>query len=142
DKGVSRRLSPELQKLIEGLALRRPPPTAAHIHRQITPIAQARGWDLPSYRTVAALIQRLDPALVTLAHEGAKAYKEAFDLLYRREASRPNELWQADHTPLDIRLLDEAGKAARPWLTAIIDDYSRAVAGYYVGLKAPSALGT
>jgi putative transposase len=47
-------------------------------------------------------MQALDPLLVTLAQEGSKAYRERFDLLYRREASQPNEIWQADHTPLDI----------------------------------------
>jgi putative transposase len=77
---------------------------------------------------------------VILAHDGAKAYREEFDLLYRREASCPNEIWQAYHTPLDIWVLDERGKPARPWLTAIIDDYSRAVPGYFIGSKTPSAL--
>ena len=32
--------------------------------------------------------------------------------------------------------------AARPWLTLIEDDHSRAVAGYAVNLGAPSALTT
>ena len=79
---------------------------------------------------------------MTLAHDGPKAYREAFDLLYRREAGRPNAIWQADHTPLDLWLLDEHGRAGRPWLTAIVDDYSRAVAGYALSLHAPSALQT
>lgn len=132
----------ELVQLIEGLALRTPPPSAAFVHRQVATVAAEQGWPVPSYSTVYALIQELDRGLVTLAHAGVKAYREAFDLLYRREADRPNELWQADHTPLDIRVLDEAGRPARPWLTAIVDDYSRAVVGYFVGLKAPSAIGT
>jgi putative transposase len=63
-------------------------------------------------------------------------------LLYRREASRANEMWQADHTPLDIWLLDPYGKPRRPWLTVIIDDYSRAVAGYFLSFQHPSALQT
>jgi hypothetical protein len=54
-----------------------------------------------------------------------KAYQNRYDVLYRREATAPNEIWQADHTPLDIRILDDAGKPARPWLTVILDDYSR-----------------
>ncbi len=37
---------------------------------------------------------------------------------------------QADHTPRDVLLLDEAGKPAKPWLTAIEDDYSRCLVGY------------
>ncbi len=41
---------------------------------------------------------------------------------------------------LDTLILDANGHAARPWLTAIMDDHSRAIAGYLVFLGAPSAL--
>ena len=53
------------------------------------------------------MIRDLDPGLVTLAHEGTKAYTEAFDLVHRHEATAPNAVWQADHTELDIWLKDE-----------------------------------
>src|SRR5207245_8258720 len=39
-------------------------------------------------------------------------------------------------------VLDANGEAVRPWLTMIIDDYSRAVAGYTIFLGAPTALQT
>jgi transposase InsO family protein len=39
-------------------------------------------------------------------------------------------------------LLRENGSAARPWLTAVIDDYSRAIAGYYPSFDPPSSLRT
>ena len=97
----------ELQQLIEGLALRQVRPSAASVYRQVRTVAEAQQWRVPSYSTVYAVMPRLDPALVTLAREGSKVYRERFDLLYRREASRPNEIWQADHTPLDIWILDE-----------------------------------
>lgn len=137
-----RKLPQELHQLIEGLALRRPPPTATAIHRQVTAIAQEQGWKIPSYSRVYAIIQQLDPALVMLAHQGTKAYADSFDLLYRREASHSNEMWQADHMLLDIWVLDEQGRPTRPWLTVVLDDYSRAVAGYRLRLQAPSALQT
>jgi len=131
-----------LVRLIEGLALRRPAPSVASVHRQAARVAKEQGWPVPSYNRVYAIVRQLDPGLVLLAHEGTKAYKEAFDLLYRHEATAPNEIWQADHTPLDIWIVDEHGKPARPWLCAILDDYSRALAGYSVSLHAPSALQT
>lgn len=137
-----RRLSAELQTVIEGLALRKPPPTAAFVQRQIADIATKKGWPVPSYAVVYDVMRQLDPGLVTLAHDGAKAYREAFDLIYRREASRPNEIWQADHTLANIWLVDERGRPARPWLTAIVDDYSRAVPGYFLSFQAPSTLHT
>ncbi|MEQ4725024.1 Mu transposase C-terminal domain-containing protein [Nonomuraea sp. B19D2] len=141
DKGL-RRFPDELVVFIEGLALRRPRPSAAAIHRQAVSIAKARGWPSPAYRTVARIVADLDPALVTLGLEGTKKYRETYDLVYRREAKAPNEIWQADHTELDIWVLDDKGKPARPWLTAIEDDHSRAIAGYAVNLEAPSALTT
>jgi putative transposase len=139
DRGTHRRLIPELHILIEGLALQTPPPTVAYVHRQVAAVAQERGWPVPSYHGVYAIVQQLDPALVTLAHEGPKVYGERFDLLHRREASHPNAAWQADHTLLDVWLLDEAGKPARPWLTTILDDYSRGIASYVLGFQAPAA---
>ena len=80
--------------------------------------------------------------LLTLAHQGTKAYSEAFDLVHRREASGPNAIWQADHSPLDILLVRPDGEPAKPWLTIVLDDYSRAVAGYFLSFEPPSTLRT
>ena len=136
------RLPAALLALIEGLALRRPRPSAAAIHRQVAIVAIDQGWPVPAYSAVTAIVRTLDPALVTLAHDGPKAYANTFDLIHRRSASRPNDIWQADHTPLDLWVRDHRGQPARPWLTVVMDDYSRAVAGYALNLSAPSALHT
>ena len=136
------RLEPVLQQLIEGLALQKTRPSAAAIHRQVIPIAQQQGWKVPSYSCVYAIIRALDPALVTLAHEGTKAYQQQFDLLYRRQAQHPNDIWQADHCLLDIWLRHEEGHTARPWLTVIEDDCSRAIVGYYLSFQHPNTLHT
>jgi len=142
DRGARRWVDAELQQLIEAFALRRPPLTSAAVHREVGAIAHARGWRQPSYATVYNVIQALPAALVSLAHDGPKVYADRFELLYRREASRPNEMWQADHTPLDLWVLDERNRPARPWLTIVLDDYSRAVAGYALSLHAPSSIQT
>ena len=62
--------------------------------------------------------------------------------MHRREADGPNAIWQADHTPLDILLIRPDDTAAKPWLTTVIDDHSRAVAGYFLSFEDPSALHT
>lgn len=77
-----------------------------------------------------------------LAHDGMKSYQNKYDIVYRREASHPNEIWQADHTLLDIVVATGPNKKGRPWLTIIMDDYSRSIAGYYLSLKAPSSIQT
>ena len=141
DRG-QRRIPADLRLLIEGLALRRPPPSVATIHRQVAGVADDLGWPVPAYATVHAVVRGIDPGLAVLAHEGTKRYKELFDLVYRREADRPNAIWQADHTQLDLWIVTPSGHPARPWLTIVEDDYSRAAAGYAVHLGAPSALNT
>lgn len=142
DKGTSRRLPTEAITLIEGLALQTPPRSIAAIHRQVCTMAKARGWNVPSYDSVYRIIKKLDPALLTLAHQGAAAYREEYDLLYRREATHANAMWQADHSELPIVLLDEAGKPHKPWLTVIEDDYSRAIIGYRLSFQEATALTT
>jgi putative transposase len=141
DRGT-RRLPEELRLLIEGLALRPPSPSAAHIHRVVVDVAKDQGWPVPSYATVYAIVRDIDPAMRTLELDGEKRYREVFDLIHRREAAGPNEIWQADHTELDLWVIAPSGKPARPWLTIIEDDYSRTVAGYGVNLGAPSAIQT
>ncbi|HEY9783802.1 MAG TPA: Mu transposase C-terminal domain-containing protein [Candidatus Obscuribacterales bacterium] len=75
-----------------------------------------------------------------LAHDGQGAYEQAFELLHRYEADAPNEMWQADHAQLDILVLDSSGRRAKPWLTVILDDFSRAIAGYYLAMEPPSSM--
>jgi putative transposase len=142
DRGTPHRVSPAVVQTIEALALQTPPLSVAAIHRQIVALTTTQGIRVPSYRTVYNTIKQIAPALRTLAHEGSHVYRETFDLLYRREADAPNAIWQADHTLLDLLLTDEQGQARKPWLTVLLDDYSRAVAGYMVAFEAPSALHT
>jgi putative transposase len=138
----NRKLAADFAALIEGLALRKPGPSIAAIHRQTIEIAKEKNLAAPSYATVHAIIRDLNPALKTLAQEGLSAFRDRYELIHRHRAEAPNALWQADHTALDIFVVDANGKPARPWLTVILDDYSRAVAGYMVFLGAPSALHT
>jgi putative transposase len=142
DRGHHRGLRPELKELIEGLALRKPPPTVALVHRHVQEVALHNGWPIPNYQRVYRVVKQLDRALVTLAHDGSKAYRIKYDLLCRHEAEKPNELWQADHTLLDIWVRDGSGPLVRPWLTVIMDDYSRAIAGFRISFEAPSSMQT
>ncbi len=138
----ARRLPADLVACIEGMGLKKPRASAATIHRRIQNVAQAQGWPVPSYSTVYTILAALDPAMVTLAHEGATAFRNRYELIHRHRAETANAVWQADHTMLDLLILDHAGKPARPWLTTVLDDYSRAVAGCMVFLGAPSSLNT
>ena len=133
------RLPADLVALIEGMGLKKPRSSAAAIHRRIGKMAEEQSWPVPSYSTVYAILADLDPAMMTLAHEGAAAFRNRYELIHRHRAEAPNAIWQADHTMLDILILDANGQPARPWLTIVIDDYSRAIAGFMVFLGAPSS---
>jgi len=51
-----------------------------------------------------------------------------------------NHVWQCDHTPVDVLLVDRYGKLlGRPWLTTVIDTYSRCIMGINLGYDAPSS---
>ena len=55
------------------------------------------------------------------------------------EVEGSNDVWQCDHTRLDVMLVDEFGVLSRPWLTIIIDSYSRCLMGFYLGFDSPSS---
>jgi putative transposase len=142
DRGEHRRLPPELHQCVEGLALQHPPLTVALIHRRVCEVARQRQLKPPSYGGVYNIVRQLPSGLTTLAHQGTQAYQQRFDLLHRREANGPNTIWQADPCLLDVLLVREGQAPAQPWLTVVLDDYSRALAGYFLTFEAPSALNT
>jgi putative transposase len=65
-----RRLPEELRRLVEGLALRPPAPSTAHMHRVVAEVAKNQGWPVSSYATVHAIVRSIDPAMRTLALHG------------------------------------------------------------------------
>ena len=95
-----------------------------------------------SYPVVRRIIAGLDRGLLALAHGGVHEYRDDFELVMRRESAHPNDIWQADHTEIGLLALDETGRPVRPWLTVIMDERSRVIAGYTVFAGDPAALQT
>lgn len=114
DRDTRKALSVDLVKLVEGLALQRPAPSVREITRTVEKAAAQCGAKAPSYRTVARIVSSIAPALISLAHDGRKSHAERYDLVHRHEAERPNALWQADHTQIDLWAEKDNGKTARP----------------------------
>ncbi|HEY9858115.1 MAG TPA: transposase family protein [Candidatus Obscuribacterales bacterium] len=64
------------------------------------------------------------------------------------EITHSNQIWQCDHTKLDVFLVDEQGEVifqlddkgeeiiGRPYITLIMDSYSGCVAGFHLGFEA------
>src|SRR5260370_15718431 len=120
DTGGRRAVSVKIREAIEGLALQEPPLPIAALYRQVRRFAQDLTERAPSYWVVYRIVRRLPADLLTLAHQGTKAYSEAFDLVHRREAAAPNAIWQADHSPLDILLVRPDAEPQKPWLTIVL----------------------
>lgn len=142
DRGVLRAASSTCVQLIEGLALQQPPLSVSAMRREVADWARANGERAPSRNTVRRIVERMAPAVLTMGREGEKAYRNAYDLVIRHEATAPNERWQADHTQLDLIAVRDDGREGRPWLTIISDEFSRAVAGFALAFEAPSSLRT
>ncbi|ODH02147.1 hypothetical protein A4S05_25310 [Nostoc sp. KVJ20] len=53
------------------------------------------------------------------------------------EISHSNQIWQVDHTKLDILLIDDEDKEiiGRPYITLVMDSYSGCVVGFYLGYE-------
>jgi putative transposase len=118
--------------------------------KQVALRVQARARELgdekpPHYRTV---LRVLGPTLAkqqkkqTIRSPGwrgsALAVKtrqgEDIDIKYS------NQVWQCDHSPVDVLLVDRHGELiGRPWLTTVIDSYSRCIMGINIGFDAPSS---
>lgn len=142
DRGARRSVSPELTRIIEGLALAQPPMTVAAIRREIAKGAMEAHERPPSYGTVRRVVSLIAPSLLALGRDGEKTYRDSFELVQRRETSAPNEFWQADHTQLDVVIRRDDRRDGRPWLTIITDEFSRAIAGFALSFDAPSSLRT
>ena len=112
DRGT-RRAVPDLVALVEGLALLRPRRSTATITRAAARVAVDRGWKPLSYSVVRDIVASLDPPAVTLAQDGPVAYRDKYELLWRHRAQRPNAVWQADHTELDILIRMPNGQPGR-----------------------------
>jgi putative transposase len=114
----------------------------ASICREIARECKVRGLRAPSRGTVLRRIALLDPARATSAREGpdaARALRPAGGV--PPEITGLLEQVQADHTPVDVIVVDETHRlpVGRPYLTLAIDVCSRCVLGMVVTLEAPSA---
>ena len=142
DENRNRLFPDSLVELVKALALQKPPMSVSNIHRRIQSVCKKDSLPSPSYHWVYQQIKAIPANLFTLAQKGSKAYKQQFELLFRHDSSASNAIWQADHTLLDIWVLNEKGEIVRPWLTIVLDDFSRVVSGYYLSESSPDAAHT
>lgn len=99
----------------------------------------------PSYRTVYRILQPIieqqeqTQSVRTRGWRGPRLSvktRDGKDL----SVQYSNHVWQCDHTLVDMLLVDQHGELlGRPWLTTVINSYSRCIMGISLGFDPPSS---
>ncbi|MBH8578330.1 transposase [Nostocaceae cyanobacterium CENA369] len=94
----------------------------------------------PSHVTVYKVINsHLEEKHKTVRHPGSPIEGQIIQTTEGiLEITRSNQIWQIDHTKLDILLVDEKDKQVigRPYITLVMDSYSGCVTGFHLGFEA------
>ena len=90
-------------------------------------------------RAICRRIKRLDPWEVDRARWGRLiADRRHKPTTRQRLAERILQRVEIDHSPLKVVVGTEAGPIGQPWLTVLIDYYSRMITGFCLGFEPPS----
>jgi len=125
------------EKYLTGQRLR-----PSRLMRDIQIRCRRAGVSPPHSNTVRRRIAALSERTVIERRLGRKAADDRYSARPGQfpGADWPGAVWQIDHTPLDVLIVDDVHRKhiGRPWLTVAIDVYSRCIAGFYLSLDAPS----
>lgn len=90
-------------------------------------------------RAISRRIAQLDPWEVDRQRWGRKIADSRHKFRQTRQlATRILERVEIDHSPLKVVVGSAAGPIGQPWLTLLIDYYSRMVVGFCLGFEPPS----
>lgn len=109
-------------------------------------LCEERGLQPPSDKTFRAEIKKCREEAVLLARQGRRAvygiteFQWHLDQSTPRHGERPFEIGHIDHTELDIELVDSRSGAnlGRPWLTILIDAFTRMILAFFLSFDPPS----
>jgi putative transposase len=66
--------------------------------------------------------------------------RRRYELYRRHDPKARNDVWEMDHAQLDIEILPLRGKRLiKPWLTVIVDGFSRVIMGWALAIQPTSA---
>ncbi len=147
DKGQAK-LAPEVDKIvndtIESFYLTPQKRKPSKVIREIEKLCAKAGLKAPHGNTVRQRIKALDAFKKTKAREGSKAARDGYAPIKGPfpGADKPLSVVQVDHTLVDIILVDDIHRLpiGRPWLTLLIDVFSRMVLGFYISFDPPGNL--
>jgi len=130
-----------VEDVIEELYLTKQRTGFSKIYRTIESECKKLNITPPNDQTVRNRIKAIDPKFAMKKRFSSKKANGEFGNFEGEypEGNFPLEVYQIDHTPLDIIVVDSTFRKpiGRPYLTLAIDVYSRMVAGFYISLQAP-----
>lgn len=140
------RLDPKTERIIEEQVerfwLKKEKPSITALLSRIRVICLTEGLPVPHRNTVQRRVSNLNP--ITAARKRGESEIEAASTPSPGQfsVSKPNALWQIDHTVVDVIVVDEQYRQpiGRPVLTIAIDVCTRMVAGFHLSLEAPSSV--
>jgi putative transposase len=145
----SRRLDPKVEarvdEAVDAIYLKLERPTVKRLFGEVHRNCVAVGLKPPSMKALRARVTARSLRERTKAREGASVATDRFrQVRPGLRTERPLQVVQIDHTKVDIMLVDDVTRACigRPWLTLVLDVYTRMVAGLTLSLDPPSAAGT
>lgn len=95
------------------------------------------GMKLPkSLSTVSRYVKSIPKNIRDLGRFGVRYWEDKYMPKARREKpNKVNEVWFGDHHVFDVFVLDDQGRAVRPWLTAWTDAKSGCMVGWALSLN-------
>ncbi len=116
------------------------------LYAEIQKICRQRKYAIPSKNTVRRFIKAVDERVRVKRIQGPRTAEEKYDPVpgTMHEEVAPLHWVEIDHTIADIMLVDdETGEViGRPWVTVVLDVYSRAILGFFASFQAPGCFGT
>lgn len=119
--------------------------TPKQVYMKTKAKAQELGINSPSHMTVYRVLQPLiekQEKKKSIRSPGWQGTQLSLKTRTGQDLSveYSNHVWQCDHTRVDLLLVDKYGQLlGRPWLTTVVDTYSRCIMGINLGFDAPSS---
>ena len=129
---------------IETIFKTRERPTVAKLQRDLWKDCRAAGLKPPSRKAIQARISARSLRELAKARDGSKAARQRYAPVQPGLRPRsPLAIVQIDHTKVDVQLVNDLQRAVigRPWLTLLLDVFSRCVVGFHLSFDPPSAAG-
>lgn len=131
---------------IETFYLVKERPTVVELWERVAMSCRQQGLKEPNMSTIRRRVDRVSDRLVVAKRYSSKEAREIYEPLRGSfpGADVPLAVYQIDHSPIDVILVDEKYRRpiGRGYLTIVTDSCTRMLAGFCASLDPPGALAT